>query len=668
MEYYNNILCFEAGWLIESDIVTKSNYDNLVYRNKLNVVRRASRNTPALIAYDSMPERIKQAIKEKIKGDPYEQIKYSELEDFIQPNAAALDFFESFKLNDGRFIPKPTRIGYYNNAIVLDAVQRLIIKKKTGRCAKSSYSWSTISEAVQNIDRVRFPHDLPPNFEALQRKYGKYMSNDDEGGFISLVHKNFLKDRANSSKINDDYKESIVIELLGDPRNFDNERIAKAYNQVAGSLGWRKITSDTVAIYRDKYDLETYAGQHGSSALYNDKLMQVKRSAPTMPLVYITLDGWDVELLYQRTENGKTTYHHRPTVVVVLDPCKKYPIGYAVGTHETPELIKAALRNAAKHSAELFGKMYRSHQLQSDRYAFKAMTPIYQTMGVKVTPARAKNAKAKVIERYFLHLNDEYCKLQPNWSGYGVTASKAKQPNVEFLNKYKTNFPDFEGVVKQVCTIIEFERQSKREAYLEQWAKVGDEDRIELSYESYFSTFGEMITKRHNKELRETYLLQGSGINATMKGIKRAYDCFDPLFRRYASTQWGIVYDPEDTSRIMAVNSDESLRFILEEKYVQPMALRERQDGDAFELKRINEYNAQTIEYITETRAHSAENVRELFAAHPQLDGTLAKILLTDSMGQHKNNRNIGRPKAKEIESVDYIPVEGEIKSIYDKY
>ena len=227
MEYYNNILCFEAGWLIDSDIITLNNYRNLINRKQFNVVRRASRNTPALIAYDSMPERIKKAIKEKIKGDPYDQIKYSELEDFIEQNASALDFLESFKLNDGRFIPKQTRIGYYNNAIVLDAVHNLIFKMKTGRCAKSSYSWSTISVAVQIIDRVRFPHDLPSNFEALQRKYGKYMSKGENGGFISLVHKNFLKDRANSAKVNDEYKESILIELLGDPRNLDNHRIAR---------------------------------------------------------------------------------------------------------------------------------------------------------------------------------------------------------------------------------------------------------------------------------------------------------------------------------------------------------------------------------------------------------------------------------------------------------
>jgi len=59
------------------------------------------------------------------------------------------------------------------------------------------------------------------------------------------------------------------------------------------------------------------------------------------------------------------------TSAVVLDACLKYPIGYAIGTHETPQLTQAALRNAAKHTKELFGNMYRAHQIQSDRYAIK---------------------------------------------------------------------------------------------------------------------------------------------------------------------------------------------------------------------------------------------------------------------------------------------------------
>jgi hypothetical protein len=104
----------------------------------------------------------------------------------------------------------------------------------------------------------------------------------------------------------------------------------------------------------------------------------------------------------KKTGYQNTTYHHRPTIVVVLDAFNKYPVGYAIGEAENPDLIRIALRNAAKHTEELFGTMYRTHQVQSDRYAIKNLTPYYEIIADKSTPARAKNAKAKIIEPYFV--------------------------------------------------------------------------------------------------------------------------------------------------------------------------------------------------------------------------------------------------------------------------
>src|SRR5690606_26207773 len=97
------------------------------------------------------------------------------------------------------------------------------------------------------------------------------------------------------------------------------------------------------------------------------------------------LDGWDVELLYQDTKTDKkgnsvTTYHNRLTVVAVLDPVNNYPIGYAIGTHETPALIKSAVQNAIQHSKALFGEYYMPYQLQSDRYSIKSLTPLYNAL------------------------------------------------------------------------------------------------------------------------------------------------------------------------------------------------------------------------------------------------------------------------------------------------
>ena len=92
--------------------------------------------------------------------------------------------------------------------------------------------------------------------------------------------------------------------------------------------------------------------------------MTVKRSAPSAPLYFWTLDGWDAELLYQKTTVDKqghnvTTYHNRVKLEVVLDACTKYPIGFAIADTESPDLVRAALRDAVNHTRELFGSRFR---------------------------------------------------------------------------------------------------------------------------------------------------------------------------------------------------------------------------------------------------------------------------------------------------------------------
>ena len=641
MELYKNTLAVEANWLFEEGILTESSYKQLSARRKIHTLNRACLNTPALVSYDSLPERFKKMVIVKIgHKNPYDVVRVNLIESYIQHNVGLSDFFESYKLGDGRNLPKNTRKEYYINAIVLDAVGKLLEDKRARRASMGKglkINWTELAEGIQELDRSKYPHTLPANARRLEDKYKRYRAE----GEISLIHKNFLN--VNASKVDDEIKASVLKELMADSRNLDNSQIAKLYNIIAGQMGWKRISPAAVGVWRDKYDLQVYAGRRGSVALSNVKAMQVKRKAPSFPLYYWSMDGWDVELLYQKIESGSITYHHRPTVVVVLDACLKYPIGYAVGTHETPELIQQALRNAAKHTEELFGKMYRTQQLQSDRYALKKLTPYYDGMAEKVTPARARNAKAKVVEPYFGSINKKYCQLLPNWSGFGITSDKEKQPNTEFLNKHKTHFPDFAGVCKQVEIIMERERvcEGKQERLLALWAQMPEEHKVELSHEKYLLLFGETTGYKNR--------LEGSGLNITLKGLKRHYDCFDITFREYGSTDWIVRYDPADLTRVLAVNEDETRRYMLEEKYVQPMALRERKEGDSEQLQRVRDYNKELEQHIIDFRVKNAETLQQATLELPQLGDTLQRLLITDSAGQHKDNRNRQRALKKAV-------------------
>jgi hypothetical protein len=658
MEYYNNILCAEARWLTENDIMDADQYKYLAKTKQIYVARRGCRGTPALVAYDSIPDRFKPEIKKALGCDPYAAAKVSQVEIRIEHNAEISKFFEEdFVLADGRSLPKETRAEYYANAIVLEAIGKLLSDKKQTRRSRGgrvSHRWKDIAEGVQELDRTKYPHTLPANERRLENRFKRYKKE----GLESLIHKNFMNKHAAS--IDDEIKESYMTELLASPKNFDNAQVSQLYNMIAGQMGWRQITPATVAVWRDKLDTTIFAGRRGSVAFSNKKTMQVKRSAPTAPLLYWTLDGWDVELLYQKFENGKTTYHHRPTVVIVLDACLKYPVGYAIGTHETPELTQAALRNAARHTAELFGSMHKAHQIQSDRYAIKKLTPYYETMGEKVTPARAKNAKAKIIEPYFGSINKKWCQLLPNWSGFGITSDQDKQPNVEYLNKYKSGFPDFDGVCRQIEMIISREREEKIERYMELWQGMDASRKIELSAESYLLQFGETTGR--------TNLLQGSGLHPTILGQRRDYDCFDISFRDHGSIKWKVMYDPDDLSKVLAVNENETLRYMLEEKYIQPMALADRKDGDSDQLQRIRQYNRELEETVIDRRSKSGNIVRDHFSESSMIeDETLKRLLITDSNGQHKDVKSRSRTR-KQLPAVEYAEVQEERGSILNRY
>lgn len=645
LQYYRNILTIDAPWLMAHDIMTAGNYQKLAARHDINVVRRGCRNTPALVSYESIPERFQKKMKEVLKvDDVYKIVSKNILYEYIADNAQASEYFEEFRLPDGKFLPFDKRREYYSNTIVLNAIGELINSRNGKRQAlgkKACRFWDEISSAVQELDRTRYPHSLPVNPRSLERKYKAYMA----GGYETIIHKAFLAEKSNSTKIADENQQSALAVIISDPRNFDNEQCARLYNMLAEHMQWKTISASTVAVWRDKLDNMIYARRHGAVAYRSKKEMQVKRVAPSYPLCFWTIDGWDVELMYQKTTNGKTTYHNRLTVVVVLDACCKYPIGYAIGTHETPSLIREALRNAVKHTERLFGMMYKTAQIQSDRYQYGNLKNLYSQVAVNVTPARAKNAKAKIIEPWFGYFNKKYCQWNVNWSGVGVTSRKDLQPNSDFLNEHRHQFPDFIGLCKQLIAYLESERAELHDKYTGLFNKMPVENRTVMTDENYLMSFGETNFNRSGQI--ETYMMQGSGINVSIQGIKKSYDCFNPDFRNYSSTRWKIFYDPDNTSHVLAVNDDASLRFLLEEKYVQPMALIERKEGDYNELKRIFDFNKMLEKRIGSALSEHQERVQSLLENKPQLE-TLQKLMICDSSGQHKNRRNEARLQISE--------------------
>lgn len=637
MEVYNDTLCISHAELTDG-ILTESNLKILRNRGRIQQVQRACYGTPALYAVESLPTKYRAEVKRRFP-DPEAQAKARAFIDTIVIDNAAAAYYEGVSIEGARGLSDEKRMLYTNSASILNACRARLMEaaaeqRKVGRKRRVKLSdfWAAVAAHLPRVAEI-FPHTLPENPRVLQRKYNDYFKGGTPNYEVLISGKFRNK---NAARVATPEQVALITKFIGYHTNLDCQEVADYYNTVCEALGWKKIDRRTVWNWAQRFGWAVDAGRYGAKEFMNTRAMQVKRFAPTTPMLYWTLDGWTVELYYKkRTEGkrgGRTTYCNRMTVVVVLDPFNKYPIGYAIGTQESPELIKAALRNAVNHTAELYGQRLRPVQIQSDNYQIKVMLPTYG-IAEYVTPAQVGNAKAKVIEPYFKRLNHKYAKkCAGNWSGYGITSRKESQPNMEWLNAHKGQIPEEAEVRGQIEWIIESERSLKREEYVAGFRKIAAEHLLPMTTESYLLNFG-METGYKNT-------LEGSGLNIRLLGERHTYDTFNLEFRKYAHLRWNVKYDPDNMQEVLAVSDEGDIRFLLEEKYVQPMALADRSEADSRELQRVRDFNNDLKRMVLDHDAKATEIVRESLMEHPDLHNPYITGVLTDSRGQNKDRKS----------------------------
>lgn len=636
MELYNGTICITHSQLL--DYITMENIKKLVCRNQIKRVVRGCRNTPALYSVDSLPPKIKAELYKRYPM-PQETKRGADFASSIELVSDAVRYYYAYRLADGSCLPEDKQVLYANTVSILEAISKwrtegTALRKRLGKGAVTLEA--VLRLAVEAWERIseEYPSTLKPSLRGLRRNYDAYL----EGGYESVIHAGY--GNKNSRKVETAEQEQALAGILSHHNNLDNAQVASYYNEIAEAQGWKPLTTRAVGQWRERWVLEMERGRKGVKHLRNHRTMQAKRTRPTAPLLYWTLDGWDVELFYQATKvNSKghriTTYSNRLVMVVVLDPHGDYPVGYAIGDSESAGLIKQAIRNALVHTRELFGQMYHPHQVQSDNFGRGALTEVYKGISNAYTPAQVGNAKSKVVEPYFAYLNKNYCQHCLNWSGFGIKAKR--QVNDEQLNLVKRNFPTRDELIGRIHEMMKRERAIKVETYRTGWAKLEAGKKLELSMEMYLGLFGETTGHRN--------MLTGSGLHPTILGVRRDYDCFDLRFREFAGVRWEVRYDPDDLTQVLAVSEDGRQRFMMEEKYVQPMALADRTEGDAEALQRIINYNKALEERVHDRLAIAQETAARLRLPQHNI---LSKVMLTDSDGQHKSRR-----KALEQAAVD---------------
>lgn len=509
----------------------------------------------------------------------------------------------------------------------------LFTRLRTKKVVKD-IGYDTVGELYDDVTFLiaRQGISLPTAYVKLRKKIREYEAE----GAICCVDRRGQSNK-NAAKVYTEDQTALLRTICGRSASYNAQQIANFYNLVAEAKGWDTISRRSALNYLNEYHLIVEAGRNGSEAFRNKISMQPRRKRPTEALSFWSLDGWTVELYYQKDVKGPDgkithTYTNRLTAVVVLDATCDYPVGYAIGEGESVKLIAEAVKNAIDYVHDTLGGPYRPYQIQSDHYGIKSMGTVYNDAAEYFTPARVKNAKSKPIERYFRYLNENYCQLyfgNSNWSGFGVKTRGKKQPNIDVLELRKRNFPYKEGVIQQIHWIFQQEREKKQKTWMEAWLRMPESDRLTLSRENYLLNFG----MRNDRTIR----IQAGCLAPTILGKQRAYDTFDLNFRKNPLQSWTVMYDERDLSTILVTNETKKERYLLNAVHEQPMALRDREGGDFEALKAIDNFNKNVLEpSVIETVNRDEETVKNLLLQTPELEGWRTVNMLTDSRGQQK--------------------------------
>ena len=687
--FANELIAFNPKTKVGSErgFISESNYYKMKSKKQIIVLQRSTPDMSAIVDYETMRSDIKQQY-DLLNGDPRAtlatQSQKSLLEEAIVFSNDAFEFYTTkYRYDGGKKLPDAKIDEYTLNVRILEAILYLKDEHRKdiiGTSGPRVNMWKKLCTLSNELLALRdphgkslFPHTLPQNAASLKRKCQEYEDAcriSREEGYRYLIHKNFGNKSA--AVVKDEESEAILHKLISLHNNLNSVQIMEEYNKVAEILDKPLINSPvTVDNYKKKMELTTMQGRKGKKVVANTRKMQIHREAPTQALTYWTLDGWTVELLYQKKvakdkkANGEekrymmTTYTNRKTIVVVLDACCKYPVGYAIGDHESPALIREALRNAVRHTKELFGDRYKPLQLQSDNYQKGVMVPFYQAMTKYYTPAALGNAKSKIIEPYFKYLNVQHCQKQGNWSGFGITSDQDNQPNMEVINANRHLIPDEETLMGQIEAMMMKERAMKIKDFMAAWEQTEEARKLPFCDEEYLLLMGE-TTGRTNH-------INGDGLRLEMQGERINYDTFDISLREHYNEDWIVRYDPEDMSRILISNAVRkglkdagkeigTLRYMMQKCMKAPMALAD-QKPEHFEYRnRVKGFNEELQQHIDDKVASVDGHIKNLQQRIPELinNTLLDRYLITDSRGQHKDARSKMRD---EVTDADYEDV-----------
>lgn len=562
-------------------VMSFKNYNILTCRKKLTVLRRGCNCTPALVEFDSMPERFRRAYVEKY-GDPKQMMRDDK--PHLAMNEAAREYYAGLILPDGKHL-SPEKIDEYTlNASVLDLLHEGLIEQRAGRKRLGNttpVSWESIWETSEELRRA-FGHTLPASKESLRRKLDEYI----KGGFEILVSKKL--GNTNTLKIPEEGGKLMIALRRSRVPIYSEAQIFEEYNRRAAKKGWKQLQSpNTVKQYLHRPEIEPkwWDAVYGELAAKQRFDRKHRTLLPECRDALWYGDGTKLNLYFKgRDKNGKPA---KMTAMVyeVIDAYSEMLLGYSIGPVENSDLQRRAFRMAIERAG------YKPFEIVTDNQGGQKKNEARDFMSKICRCARTTaphTPQAKSIESIFGRFQKQVLHRDWRFTGQNVTATSIdSRANTEFIEDNYDSLYTYEELCaayaeyREIWNDMKLARtnKSRREMY---FSSVNAEVEAVLDYNIVDMFWQET-------ELPSEFTCSGITIQVDKKSY--TYEVFDEeglpdMMWRRANTgrQFFVKYDPDDMSQVwLCTKTAVGTRMV---KKAQPYAMVHRaiQDQSAEEM------------------------------------------------------------------------------------
>ena len=297
------------------------------------------------------------------------------------------------------------------------------------------------------------------------------------GNAESLIPQYKITKQGEYNSILDDNMKKVLLALLLHQNKFGYNTAIRLAKQVLIKNGYDEdalpsnITFKRFAEhFRRNHYAEWVLRREGMKA-YHDKVEPyIERDISKIEVGDVLIaDGHVLNFQVINPFTGKPT---RATLVGFLDWKSTALVGYEIMMTENTQCIASALRNAILNLGIIpkvvyqdNGKAFKSKFFQNADFDEGIFNGVYANLGIHSVFAKPYNARAKVIERFFLDFQEEFEKLMPSYIGTSIENRPAWMNRNEKLHlqlhnqQTKGNIPTVQETIKYINAWLEYRNQ-----------------------------------------------------------------------------------------------------------------------------------------------------------------------------------------------------------------